>query len=193
MLHVIIILHHCRHYIKQSKTTKRLASCTLCLHDLLFVFVFLVSKEHLDLMKLFGFAGTLAMSCVFVFRFFSFLFDVVTQSMSQGLRPVEVSDCWRWKAAYANVHRLHLLILYQSWPAEMSDENSQPCTCLCPIHSVSCCLIVSLFSGFWQECVLSWSLNGADGEPYWPFTMGLQNIWRKGLQEGHYRIKGTHQ
>lgn len=49
----------------------------------------------------------------------------------------------------------------------------------------------AFFFRVWQVGVRSSSLNGTDGEPHWPVSMGLQNIWRERLQEGHNCIKGT--
>lgn len=62
------------------------------------------------------------------------------------------------------------------------------------VHFLSHINCISLyFLGFCRVCVLTWSFNGADGEPDRSFTMGLQNIWRKGLQEGHNCVEGTRQ
>ncbi len=94
---VYIYIKHSGH----SETQKRLAPCTLCLHDFLFAFVFLVSKEHLDLMKLFGFAGTLAMlvMCLLVsdssHSYLMWLHNLCQGDLGQW------KCCWRWKAARA--------------------------------------------------------------------------------------------
>lgn len=41
--------------------------------------------------------------------------------------------------------------------------------------------------------VLLWFHNGSCSESDRPFPMGLQDIWRKRLQESHNHFQGTHQ
>lgn len=108
---------------------------------------------------------------------------------------MQVKLCWRWKAAYGNVHCLHLLNLL----------NQTLCNTWLLIKSlrrvriydphVKHILTASLccFTGFWPERLPTWSLNGSDCEFDRSLTMGLQNIRWKGLQEGHNCIEGISQ
>lgn len=103
-------------------------------------------------------------------------------------RPVGVNCCWRWKAACkcSPVDLISLAGRNTCWHAHINVPHGT--------HTFTLMLTVSLFfsQGF-DARVLTWSLNGADGEHYRSFTMGLQDIWRKGLQEGHNCIEGTRQ
>lgn len=125
-------------------------------------------------------SGTMAIPCVFVFRFLSFLFDVVTQSMSQEVKPRGSEQSWRE---------------YQTSPVlTCGSVLFASCKCFSKVdvqYVVAYTLNFLPFFSEFDKWVRSSSLNGTDGEPHWPVSMGLQNIWRERLQEGHNRIKGT--
>lgn len=55
------------------------------------------------------------------------------------------------------------------------------------------CLLCSHFVVSFCRFVLLWFHNGSCSESDRPFSMGLQDIWWKRLQESHNHFQGTHQ
>lgn len=175
-----------------ANTAKRLAPCTLCLHDI-FLFFFPACLK-----RAFGFNETLLLrrhfsnvSHVSLVSDSSHTYLMWLHNSCQGdLGPVESEESLEMKVG--------LCKCLMSSPGGLILSLASRNTCFWWKHSVCHTLnlmfTVALYFFFLQgfdECVLTWSLNGADSEPHWPLTMGLQNIRRERLQEGHNRLKGT--
>lgn len=74
-------------------------------------------------------------------------------------------------------------------------EIIKACTCLGLTFLIPHVVSFICFFFFLPEFGQEWkrkirSRHGTNSEPDWPFTMGLQNIWRTRFQEGHNCIKG---
>lgn len=74
-------------------------------------------------------------------------------------------------------------------------EIIKACTCLGLTFLIPDVVSFICFVFFLPEFGQEWkrkirSRHGTNSEPDWPFTMGLQNIWRTRFQEGHNCIKG---
>lgn len=102
---------------------------------------------------------------------------------------------WKWNASGDERGLMRMSTVYTCWSNNKPAEQ-RTLTCDSTTLGYGTILITYCFfspPGFKEPCLLTWSTDGADSEPDWSFTMGLQNIWRKGLQEGHNCIKGTSQ
>lgn len=99
----------------------------VCCGDATSSLAFSVSKGHLDLMKLWPCRHFSNVSHVpFGFRFFPFLFDVVTQCVSGRFRPVEVKHYRRLKTKEASASdstsQFHLFTCY--WASAADSHRS---------------------------------------------------------------------